>query len=136
MPSDLSPYFGNKIVRWLNGNAMPTAPTALYMALFNGNPKTSGSEVGATVNSSNPRQLVTFAVVASGADHLLTSNVAVDWGNAEAAATFSHIGVFDASSAGNLVASKAISGGPIGALINSSVKFNSGTVTFNVGSDT
>lgn len=136
MASDLSAYFGNKIVRWLNGNAMPTAPTALYMALFNGNPKTSGSEVGSSINSGDPRQPVTFAAVASGAAHLLTSNVAVDWGNAENATTFTHVALFDADSGGNLLASKAVSGGSVGVLVNSSVKFQSGGITFNVGSDT
>lgn len=135
MASDLSAYFGNKICRWLNGNAMPTAPTGLYIALFNGNPKTSGVEVGADINSGSPRQVVTFGVVASGADHLLTSNVAVDFGDSEGPATFSHIGLFDAASSGNLLASKATAGGPVSVLLNSSVKFQSGGITFNIGSD-
>lgn len=136
MASDLSAYFGNKILRWVNGVAMPTAPTSLYLAAFNGNPKTSGTEVGASIKAAGPRQVVTFATLASGILHLLTSNVAVDWGNSENAVTFSHIGLFDASSAGNLLASKAVSGGPISILVNSVVKFNSGAVTFNIGSDT
>lgn len=136
MASDLSAYIGNKILRWINGNAMPTAPSALYLALFDGNPKTSGTEIGATVDAGSPRHVITFAVLASGVSHLLTSNVAVDWGNSDGAASLSHIGLFDASSAGNLLASKAVSGGPIAILVNSLVKFNSGAVTFNIGSDT
>lgn len=135
MASDLSAYFGNKIVRWLNGNAMPTAPTDLFIALFNGNPKTSGVEVGATINSGDPRQPVTFADVASGAAHLLTSNIAVDFGLSEAIATFSHVALMDADSGGNLIASKPTAGGPVSVLVNSSVKFQSGGITFNVGSD-
>lgn len=136
MASDLSAYFGNKITRWLNGNAMPTAPTGLYIALFNGNPKTSGVEVGGTINAAAPRQVVTFADVALGAAHLLVSNVAVDFGNAEAATTFSYVALFDASAAGNLLAAKATAGGPVSVLLNSLVKFQSGGITFNVGSDT
>ena len=136
MASDLSPYLGNKIVRWLNGNAMPTAPTALYMAFFDGNPKTSGVEVGADINSTDPRQLVTFGAVSYGAAHLLTSNVDVDWGNSEGATSFSHVGIFDASSGGNLLFSKIANGAPISVLAGSSVKFASGAVTLNVGSDT
>jgi hypothetical protein len=136
MASDLSAYFGNKIVRWLTGNAMPSPPAGLYIAIFDGNPKTSGTEVGASINSGSPRQAVTFTAVPSGVGHLLTSNIAVDFGNSEGAATFSHIALFDAASAGNLLASKAASGGPINVLINSSVKFQSGGITFNVGSDT
>jgi len=136
MPSDLSPWFGNKIVRWINGVAMPTAPTALYLAIFNGNPKTSGAEVGDDINSADPRQLITFNTVASGVAHLLTSNIAVDWGLSENAATFTHIALFDADTAGNMIASRQANGAPISVLANSSVKFNSGAVTFNVGSDT
>lgn len=137
MASDLSAYFGNKICRWLNNQAdMPTRPANLYIAIFNGNPKTSGTEVGATINSGAPRQEVTFADVASGAAHLLTSDIAVDFGNSEGAATFSHIALYDASTAGNLLASKAASGAPISVLVNSSVKFQAGGITFNIGADT
>lgn len=137
MASDLSAYIGNKICRWLNNQAdMPARPTALYIAIFNGNPKTSGTEVGATINSGAPRQAVTFTNIASGAAHLLTSNIAVDFGNAEGATPFSHIALMDAASGGNQIASKAAAGGPISVLVNSSVKFQSGGITFNIGSDT
>jgi hypothetical protein len=137
MASDLSAYFGNKILRWLNNQAdMPTRPSNLYIAIFNGNPKTSGTEVGATINSGDPRQEVTFADIASGAAHLLTSDIAVDFGDSEGAVSFTHIALYDAASAGNLLASKAAAGAPIAVLVNSSVKFNSGGITFNVGADT
>ena len=137
MASDLSSYFGNKVCRWLNDQAdMPARPTTLYIGIFNGNPKTSGSEVGSSINSGNPRQLVTFADIASGASHLLTSDIAVDFGNSENAVTFTHIALFDAASSGNLLASKQASGAPISVLVNSSVKFNAGGITFNIGSDT
>lgn len=136
MASDLSAYFGNKVLRWITGNAMPTAPTSVYLAAFDGNPKTSGTEIGATINAGTPRQVITFATLASGVLHLLTSNIAADWGNAAGACSLSHIGLFDAASSGNLIASKAVSGGPISILVNSLVKFNSGAVTFNIGSDT
>jgi hypothetical protein len=136
MPSDLSAYFGNKILRWINGNAMPTAPSGLYIAAFNGNPKTSGTEVGGQIKAAGPRQVVTFAALASGVAHLLTSSVAVDWGLSENATSFSHMALFDAASSGNLLASKAVSGGPVAIAVNSAVKFNSGAITFNIGSDT
>jgi hypothetical protein len=139
MASDLSAYFGNKICRWLNNDAdMPSRPTALYIALFNGNPKTSGTEVGATINPGAPRQLVTFATLASGALHLLTSNVAVDFGNAAAGASFTHIALFDNATpgSGNLYAAKAAAGGTVAVLVGSAVKFNSGGITFNIGADT
>lgn len=137
MPSDLTGYFGNKILRWLNNQAdMPARPTALYIALFNGNPKTSGVEVGSSVNSGSPRQAVTFSALASGAGHLLTSSAAVDFGNSESGGvTITHIGLFDASSAGNLMASKGVNGGSVTIALNSSVKFPSGQISFNIGAD-
>lgn len=137
MASDLTAYFGNKILRWLNNQAdMPSRPTALYLGLYNGNPKTSGTEVGATIKSTGKRQLVTFASLASGAGHLLTSNLLADWGLSEGSASVSHFGLFDDASAGNMYASKAISGGPLLVSIGSAVNFASGAVTFNIGSDT
>jgi hypothetical protein len=137
MASDLTAYFGNKILRWLNNQAdLPSRPTALYLGLFNGNPKTSGTEVGATIKSSGKRQLVTFATLASGAGHLLTSNVLVDWGLSEGAASVSHFGLFDDAAAGNMFASKAVAGGPLPVAIGSAVNYASGAVTFNIGSDT
>lgn len=135
MASDLSPYLGNKIVRWIIGNAMPTAPTALYFALFDGNPKAGGVEKSAVVNAGG-RQAVTFAAVASGVDHLLTSNAAVNFGNSAGACSLSYIAIYDASSGGNLIASKAIAGGPIAIAVGAGVNFVSGAITFNVGSDT
>lgn len=139
MASDLSAYVGNKFCRWLNNQAdMPARPANLYIALFNGNPKTSGTEVGATINSTTPRQEVTFADIASGAAHQLTSDIAVDWGNSEAAASFSYVALYDDPDPGegNLYASKATSGGLVTVLVNSSVKFQAGGIVFNVGSDT
>lgn len=135
MASDLSGYLGNKIVRWLNGNAMPAAPSGLHFALFDGNPKTTGTEKSAVVNAGG-RQAVTFAAVASGVDHLLTSNIDVDFGSSAGACSLSYIAIYDAHSGGNLIASKAIAGGPIAVVVGTGVKFLAAAVTFNIGSDT
>lgn len=134
MASDLSPYLGNKIVRWLNGNAMPTAPTALYFAIFDGNPKASGTDKSSVMSTG--RKAVTFAAVASGVDHLLTSNADVNFGDSLAAGSLSHIAIYDAAMSGNLIASKAIAGGPITIVVGAGIKFVSGAITFNIGSDT
>lgn len=139
MASDLSAFFGNIILRWLNNQAdMPARPAALYLALFNGNPKTSGTEVGATINPSGARQQITFADIAAGAAHLLTSNNAQDWGSSAGAATLSYIALYDDPDPGqgNLYASKAINGGARAITAGASVKFNAGATTFNIGADT
>src|ERR1044072_9027265 len=138
MSSDLTPYTGNIFLRWLNNQAdMPSRPTGLWLALFNGKPKASGTEIGATVNASTPRQPITFAALASGAAHLLTSNIAVDWGNAAGDATGTHFGLFDSATpgSGHCYASRPLSGGSQLIKSGASVKFSSGAITFNVGSD-
>lgn len=137
MASDLSPFFGNTILRWWNGDAaMPASPAGRYMALFNGNPKTSGTEVGATINAAGKRQPLTFAALGAGATHLLTSSAAADWGLAAGPTTFSHVAFYDSATVGNLYASKPVAGGPVTVLAGSSVKFKTGQVTLNIGSDT
>jgi hypothetical protein len=138
MASDLSPYFGNKILRWLADLAdMPTRPDKTYLAIFNGNPKTSGTEVGAVVNPSAARQEVTWAALADGVSHLITSSNAQDWGNSAAATVISYIALFDdpTPGSGHMYASKAVNGGAQAVQINSSVKFNVGATSFNIGSD-
>ena len=133
MASDLSAYFGNKIVRWLNGNAMPTAPVGLYIGIYDGNPKTTGTDKSAVFSTA--RMACPFNAVASGVDHLLTSSAAVDFGDSLAAGSLSHIAVFDAI-AGNLLASKAIAGGPVVIQVGTGIKFLAGAITLNIGSDT
>jgi hypothetical protein len=49
MASDMSVYLGNKVCRRLAGNAMPAAPAAYYVALFNGKPIPSGRRVALRV---------------------------------------------------------------------------------------
>lgn len=135
MASDLSPYLGNKVVRWLDGNAMPTAPTDVYVALFDGNPKTSGTEVTLDIDATG-RKAVTWTTVASGTDHLLESSADVDFGTADGPADVSHVGIFDASTSGNLLASKAVPGGPFSVLAGAAVKILAGDLSFDIGSDT
>jgi len=135
MASDLSAYMGNITLRWLNGNAaMPSSPAGLYIGLFDGNPKTTGTEISTTIKATG-RVVVTFATLAGGVSHLLTSNINVDFGAAAAAATLSHIGLFDAQAAGNLLASKAVVGGSQAILVGATVKFLAGGITFNIGAD-
>jgi hypothetical protein len=138
MASDIAPWFGNKILRhFANQGAMPSMPAHVYLALFNGNPRTTGSEIGATVNPSSPRQEITFAALAAGAAHLLTSNNAQDWGNSAGGTTLTHLGVFDdpTPGSGNMYFAKPVAGSSLAIASGSSVKFNSGATTFNVGSD-
>lgn len=87
------------------GNAY-TAPTTLYLALHTADPAEDGS--GAEVSTSGTayaRQTVTFTVSGNTA----TTDAAVEYSTATANfGTVSHVGVWDASTAGNLLAFAAL----------------------------
>lgn len=96
------------------GNAY-TSPTTVYVGLFLSNPDedASGTEV---TGGSYARQSASFAVSGNTA----TTNAVIEFPTATATwGTVTHIGIYDASSAGNLLAysaltsSKTISSGDV-----------------------
>lgn len=131
MSSDLTPFFGNKSVRWLGGVAMPTPPTSLKIGLWNGNPKTSGVEVTDDIRAAG-RVTATMTVPAVGVDNELTNSAAVDFGDSDGDVTFGYASLHDQD--GNMYASKPLPGGPFSVTSGSSVKFNIGNLTFTIGS--
>lgn len=131
MASDLSTYLGNKIVRWLGNNAMPTAPAALYLALYNGDPKGAGTEVTTTIRAAG-RITASFTVPASGSTNTMSSSADADFGAAAGGATVTHVAVCDAASAGNILASKSVGTNVVSA--GQDVKFSAGNLTFTIGS--
>lgn len=132
MSSDLSKYVGNKFVRWLGGQTMPAAPT-LWMALFQGDPKTGGTEKSTTINAGG-RQPVTWAVPASNdTDNILTNSAAVDWGASAGDATIDYSAIFDASTGGKRISSKALPGGAVNVVTTQPVSFGVGDVKFEIG---
>ncbi len=83
-----------------------TRPTAWYLALFTSNPAedASGTEVS-TSGTAYARQSVSFSV----SGNLATNSAAVEFPTATASfGTVTHIGVFDASTSGNLIAYSAL----------------------------
>lgn len=103
MASELSNYLANAILNYLDGDAMPTAPTDVYVALFNGDPTASGSggtEVTTTIRVAG-RLAVTWSAVASRA---CSNSADIDFGTAAGGATVTHAALFDAASAGNMLA--------------------------------
>lgn len=131
MTSNLTPYFGNRIVRWLGGIAMPTAPTSLKIGIFNGNPKTTGIEVTDDIRGAG-RVTAAMTVPALGVDNELTNSAEVDFGDSDNDVTFSHAALYDQD--GNFYAGKELPGGPFSITSGSAVSFNIGNLTFAVGS--
>ncbi len=100
----LSNTFETHTLNYLFTATSVTRPTAWYVALFTSNPDedASGTEVsgGAYV-----RQSVTFTVSGNTA----SNSAAIEFPTATASyGTVTHIGVFDASSGGNLIAYAAL----------------------------
>jgi hypothetical protein len=136
MASDMSTYLGNAVCLWLAGTDMPTAPADCYVGLFNGNPKTSGTEVTTTIRPAG-RIAITFDSITAGTDNELTNDADVDYGDSAGdVPTLSFAGVFDAATSGNLLFSKALPGGPFAVTTGTSVKFAAGDLTFTIGSAT
>jgi len=102
----LSNTFETTVLTWLLTNSSATRPTAWYVALFTSNPDedASGTEVS-TSGTAYARQSVTFSVSGNTA----TNTAAIEFPTATASyGTVTHVGVFDAASAGNLIAYAAL----------------------------
>lgn len=107
-----SNYLENLVLDWVLGGSTPTRPAARYLALFTAAPGETGGGTEAT-GGSYARQTVAFAAAASGS----SSNSADVNFTGMPAATITHFGIFDASTAGNLLyygaftASKTVNSG-------------------------
>ena len=102
----LSNTFETTVLTWLLTNSAATRPTAWYIALFTSNPAedASGTEVS-TSGTAYARQSATFTVSGNEA----TNSAAIEFPTATASyGTVTHIGVYDAASAGNLIAYAAL----------------------------
>lgn len=109
--------FETHVLNYVFTSTSVTRPTAWYLALFTSNPAedASGTEV-TTSGTAYARQSATFTVSGNTA----SNSAAIEFPTATASfGTVSHVGVFDASTGGNLIAysaldtSKAISTGDV-----------------------
>lgn len=99
--------FETRVLTWVFTSSSATRPTAWYMALFTSNPAddASGTEVS-TSGTAYARQSATFTVSGDTA----SNSAAIEFPTATASfGTVSHVGVFDASTGGNLIAYAALS---------------------------
>jgi hypothetical protein len=110
--SGISDYLDKKVLTWLAGTAFPTAPTNLYFALFSVSPTDGGLTVAGTETDYASYVRKTVAVAAAfGApsgtapETITNSAGAVVFATATGNSSANVVawGVFDASSAGNLL---------------------------------
>lgn len=103
--SDFSDYLENKILDHVFRNTAYTPPSAVYLGLYTSAPSDAGS--GTEVSGGGyARQAITFGAASGGA---ISNTAAVQFtASGGSYGTVTHVGVFDASSAGNMLAWKAI----------------------------
>jgi hypothetical protein len=96
-----SDYTENKVLDLLRGVAF-TPPSGLYVALYSAAPSDAGggTEVTTTIRTAG-RPAATFGAAAAGA---ISNTALVDFGASAGAATVTHFALFDAASAGNMLA--------------------------------
>ena len=124
-----STYLGNALLNWVKGSAMPTAPTTVYVALWNGDPTdagTGGTEVTTTIRTAG-RLAATFGTVASKS---MSNSAIVNFGAAAGAATVTYFAVFDAASAGNMLGSNILGIGGGSVASGAAVSFAIGALTW------
>ena len=114
----MSNYLEVKFLDHFLGTASTTSPAAVYLSLHTADPTDAGS--GAEVSTSGTayvRKAITFGAASSGA---ASNSSAVEFDSATSSwGTITHIGIWDASSSGNLLfhgaldASKTIASGDV-----------------------
>jgi hypothetical protein len=99
-----SNYLETKVLDHVFGGTSYTAPSTLYLSLHTANPDEDGS--GAEVSGGGyVRQTITFTT----SGNTTSSSAAVEFPTATANyGTVTHVGVYDASSSGNLLAYAAL----------------------------
>lgn len=98
--------FETHVLQYVFTTDSVTRPTAWYVGLFTADPTDTGSGATEITGNNYSRVSATFSV--SGAT--ATTTAAVEFAAATGSwGTISHIGIFDASSSGNLIAHSALS---------------------------
>lgn len=125
-----STYLEGKILNWIKGSNMPSAPGNAYCGLFNGDPGdsgTGGTEVTTTIRVAG-RRAVSFGAISG---HTIVNNSTCDFGTAAGGATVTHFGIFDSVSGGNLLMSGALSIS-VTVIAGNAVSFASGALSLSV----
>lgn len=125
MTSDTSAYVGDKLLNWIKGSAMGTAPTSVFASLHSGDPAgTFANEVTQTISLT--RQAITFGSVSARA---MSSSGDINFGTASSTGTVTFVAIYDSATVGNEICKKSISSTPI--TNGLAVKILSGNLTLS-----
>jgi hypothetical protein len=128
--SDTSSYLGDALLNWIrnSGVILATKPTAVFAALYNGDPDAGGTEQTGLV-AGLTRQPITLANPP--AARAMSSTADITFGTAGGAGTVTYVAIYDSvtSGAGNQIAKHNIS---TTAIANGNVvKILSGNITLS-----
>ena len=107
-----SDYLERKLLDHALGTTTYTKPTSVYVSLHTANPTdaASGAEV---TGGSYVRKIVTFTAAATVSSTTTAANTADIVWTALPSTTITHVGIYDASTAGNLLYYAALTGSKI-----------------------
>ena len=131
---DIPDAIRNQIVDWLIGKSDPApASGTRYVALFDGDPQGAGTEVTTTIRPGG-RLALTANMEAAGTTNAgeAASDTEIDFGNADGGASVSHLAIYDAATAGTLLASDALTGGTQTITAGNPVKIPVGDLTVSI----
>jgi len=102
--ASFSDYTENLVLNWLFTSNSATRPTAWYVGLFTAAPSDTGG--GTEVSGNGYARVATGTITVSGTATTATNDAAIEFAAASGGnwGTVTHAAVFDASSAGNMLA--------------------------------
>jgi len=123
--------YENAIINYLRGAGAPTAISAIYLDLYNGDPQGAGSSILSTITGSATRSSITSSLsAASGGSTSNPSTITVT-ASAAGSATASYVALFDAATAGNLVMSGPLTT-PKSITAGDTVQFNAAALSISI----
>ena len=120
----------DEMIDWLTGKADPPATATRYITVFNGDPQGAGSEQISAISGSANRIDMTTAMAVSSSASAASSGDITFTASATGGATVDYVAVYDAQTAGNLLASTSVTSKVVTA--GDSLKILSGNLTFSI----
>ena len=117
---------------WFKANSLTTnAPANVYVSLHTGDPGDTGANEATTGGYTRKAQTFGSAATATDGTTSISSNADITIGPFSGSATFTHMGIWDASSSGNFIAGGALSSSR-SVVSSDQIKFNSGNITVSL----
>ena len=120
-----SPDLRGKLMQTVFEKGTYTGPDAFYVALFNGDPTSTGKEITGGGYERLPVTLKVTGTTATNSNKILWEPATTDWGNINFAA------IYDAASAGNMIATATLNQ-PLSILTDTSARIQPGALTIDM----